>query len=214
MGGQQNNYAIMYFVNVKEAWMRKRQYILIPTTLVSIYSSIACENAIAESSAAAFVKAQVAVENNGKTGVSESKKRKSASRDIIKQSVKIAEKSEEISVTGTRIRKSTGGGNPLTTVTAKQLSILSPESLPAGLAKIPLFQPIKSSDSASDGGYQPTGNYLDLWGLGPIRTLVLEDGHRVAPTYYTGTVDVNTLPQMLVKKVEIVTGGGVGGLRF
>ena len=116
-------------------------------------------------------------------------------------------KSEDVVVTGSRIRKNTGGGNPLTVVTAKQLSVLSPESLPAGLAKLPLFAPIKSSDSASDGGYQPTGNYMDLWGLGPIRTLILQDGHRVAPTYYTGTVDVNTLPQMLVKRVEVVTGG-------
>jgi len=114
---------------------------------------------------------------------------------------------DEIVVTGSRIRNTTGGPNPVTTVTDKQLSILSPESLPAGLAKLPVFQPIKSSDSASDGGYQPTGNYLDLWGLGPIRTLILEDGHRVPSTYYDGTVDINTLPQLLIKRVEVVTGG-------
>jgi outer membrane receptor protein involved in Fe transport len=118
-----------------------------------------------------------------------------------------ADKSAEIVVTGSRIRNGRGGPNPVTTVTDKQLSILSPESLPAGLAKLPMFQPIKSSDSASDGGYQPTGNYLDLWGLGPIRTLILEDGHRVPSTYYNGTVDTNTLPQLLVKRVEVVTGG-------
>lgn len=67
--------------------------------------------------------------------------------------------------------------------------------------------PVKRSDSASDGGYQPTGNYLDLWGLGPIRALVLEDGHRVPSTYFDGTVDIDTLPQLLVKRVEAVTGG-------
>lgn len=112
----------------------------------------------------------------------------------------------DIVVTGSRIKNSTGP-NPVTSITNAQLTTLSPESVPAGLAKLPIFQPVKSSNSASDGGYQPTGNYLDLWGLGPIRTLVLEDGHRVAPTYYDGTVDVNTLPQLLVQRVEVVTGG-------
>jgi hypothetical protein len=43
-------------------------------------------------------------------------------------------------------------------------------------------------------------------GLGPIRTLVLEDGHRVPPTYYDGTTDINTLPQLLVKRVEVAGG--------
>jgi len=115
--------------------------------------------------------------------------------------------SADIVVTGSRISNARGGPNPVTTISASQLSTLSPESLPAGLAKLPIFQAKKSSNSASDGGYQPTGNYLDLWGLGPIRTLVLLDGHRVAPTYYDGTVDINTLPQLLVKQVEVVTGG-------
>lgn len=114
---------------------------------------------------------------------------------------------DDIVVTGTRIKGASGGPSPVRRVSSQELADLSPESLPAGLAKIPVFSPIKSSDSASDGGYQPTGNYLDLWGLGPIRTLVLEDGHRVPPTYYDGTTDINTLPQLLVKRVEVVTGG-------
>ncbi len=114
---------------------------------------------------------------------------------------------EQVVVTGTRISKTAAGPNPITSLTSDELGKLSVESLPAALAKLPQFQPIKSSDSASDGGYQPTGNYLDLLGLGPIRTLVLEDGHRVPQTYYDGTVDINTLPQMLVKRVEVVTGG-------
>lgn len=114
---------------------------------------------------------------------------------------------EQVVVTGSRINNGTGGPNPVTVASADQLATLSPESLPAGLAKLPVFQPVKSSDSASDGGYQPTGNYLDLWGLGPSRTLVLEDGHRVPSTYYDGTVDINTLPQLLIQRVEVVTGG-------
>lgn len=118
-----------------------------------------------------------------------------------------AAKGEDIVVTGSRIKSRSGGPSPVTRLSNADLADLSPQSLPAGLAKMPVFQPVKSSDSASDGGYQPTGNYLDLWGLGPIRTLVLEDGHRVPSTYYDGNVDINTLPQLLVKRVEVVTGG-------
>ncbi len=112
----------------------------------------------------------------------------------------------EIVVTSSRIRGAMGP-NPVTSISNSQLTTLSPQSVPAGLAKLPIFQPVKSSGSASDGGYQPTGNYLDLWGLGPIRTLVLLNGHRGGPTYYDGTVDINTLPQLLVRRVEVVTGG-------
>jgi outer membrane receptor protein involved in Fe transport len=113
---------------------------------------------------------------------------------------------QDIVVTGSHIRTKSGP-NPVNRASSEQLAALSPQSLPAGLAKLPVFQPVKSSDSASDGGYQPTGNYLDLWGLGPIRTLVLLDGHRVPSTYYDGNVDINTLPQLLVQRVEVVTGG-------
>lgn len=113
----------------------------------------------------------------------------------------------DIVVTGSRIASHKGGPNPVTVVSSDRLAELSRESLPAGLAKLPIFQPVKSTNSASDGGYQPTGNYLDLWGLSPIRTLVLVDGRRLSPTYVEGTTDINTLPQMLVQRVEVVTGG-------
>ena len=53
----------------------------------------------------------------------------------------------------------------------------------------------------------PNGNFFDLRGLGPNRTLILEDGRRVPATFFDGTVDTNILPQMLVQRVEVVTGG-------
>ena len=39
------------------------------------------------------------------------------------------------------------------------------------------------------------------------RTLVLIDGRRSVGSTITGVVDINTIPQALVKNVEIVTGG-------
>ena len=111
-------------------------------------------------------------------------------------------------VTGSRIANGVAQApTPVTALSNEQLAALSAQSIPAGLAKLPVFAPVRGSDSASDGGYQATGNYLDIYGLGPIRTLVLMDGHRVTSTYFDSTVDVNTLPQMLIQRVEVVTGG-------
>ena len=43
--------------------------------------------------------------------------------------------------------------------------------------------------------------------LGAARTLVLFDGQRSVASTTTGTVDVNTFPQALIERVEVVTGG-------
>jgi outer membrane receptor protein involved in Fe transport len=115
---------------------------------------------------------------------------------------------EQIVVTGSRIANSfPQTPTPGASLSSDQLTSLSPQSIPAGLAKLPVFAPVRGSDSASDGGYQATGNYLDIYGLGAIRTLVLMDSHRVTSTYFDGTVDINTLPQMLIQRVEVVTSG-------
>src|SRR3569833_2094350 len=114
---------------------------------------------------------------------------------------------EQDVVTGSRIASETHVPTPGAALDSDQLAALSPQSIPAGLAKLPVFAPLRGSDSVSDGGYQATGYYLDIYGLGPIRTLVLSDGHRVTSTYFDGTVDINSLPQMLVQRVEIVTSG-------
>jgi iron complex outermembrane receptor protein len=48
---------------------------------------------------------------------------------------------------------------------------------------------------------------LSLRGLGPIRTLTLLDGQRVVGANVTGVTDVSQFPQLLVKRVDVVTGG-------
>ncbi|MEO5492912.1 MAG: TonB-dependent receptor [Sphingomonas sp.] len=50
-------------------------------------------------------------------------------------------------------------------------------------------------------------NALNLRNLGEIRTLVLIDGRRSVGSTITGLVDVNTIPQSLIQRVEVVTGG-------
>lgn len=60
----------------------------------------------------------------------------------------------------------------------------------------------------TNGG--PGANTLSLRGLGPTRTLVLLDGHRVAPAGSRGSVgsaDLNVLPTAMVDRVEILRDG-------
>ena len=119
---------------------------------------------------------------------------------------------ESVIVTGSRIaRADEFAPPPVTTITADVLSRTTPSSLPNALNKLPFFAPAQTSISASSAangkGSRPPGNFMDLRGLGPIRTLILEDGHRMPATWFDGTIDVNTFPQLLMQRVDVVAGG-------
>ena len=50
-------------------------------------------------------------------------------------------------------------------------------------------------------------NSINLRGIGDVRTLTLLDGRRVGGMVNTGAVDVSSLPQQLISRVDVVTGG-------
>ena len=50
-------------------------------------------------------------------------------------------------------------------------------------------------------------NAVNLRGLGAARTLVLLNGQRSVGSTFSGLVDINTFPQDLIERVEVVTGG-------
>ncbi|HEY4078775.1 MAG TPA: TonB-dependent receptor [Rhizomicrobium sp.] len=119
---------------------------------------------------------------------------------------------ESVTVTGSRIV--TNGNNsptPLTVVSTEQLQATTPSNIPDGLNKLPVFNSTQTPNQAASGangrGANMPGNFLNLRNLGTIRTLVLEDGRRVPGTFYDTTVDTDMLPQMLIQRVEVVTGG-------
>jgi outer membrane receptor protein involved in Fe transport len=115
---------------------------------------------------------------------------------------------EDIVVTGSRI---TSNGNalptPVTVVSRDALLRTSPSSVSDALKKLPAFALSRGTAIQGDATDNATGNYLNLRGFGIQRNLILLDGHRVAPTSYTGAVDANILPQMLMQRVDVVTGG-------
>jgi iron complex outermembrane receptor protein len=124
------------------------------------------------------------------------------------QDADAAEDAGDIVVTGTRI--TANGDNqptPVTVANAEALLKTSPSNIPDGLNKLPIFALSRGTANLNNNTDNFTGNYLNVRGLGINRNLILLDGNRMAPTSYTGAVDTNVLPQMLVQRVEVVTGG-------
>lgn len=116
----------------------------------------------------------------------------------------------EMVVTGTRIvRDGYTAPTPVTVAAVEDLQASTPSSLADGLNKLPQFtnsvsprgNPNLNANSAEHG------NLLNLRGVGPTRVLILFDGLRVPPTTFKGAVDINTLPQLLVERVDVVTAG-------
>ena len=118
---------------------------------------------------------------------------------------------ESVVVTGSRIRNASEPSTPVVSLPADQLLATTAEGIPEALNKMPLFAAGSTPNNATTGangrGNNAPGYFLNLRNLGAIRTLVLLDGHRVPGTFYDTTVDIDMIPQMLVSRVEVATGG-------
>lgn len=114
---------------------------------------------------------------------------------------------EEIVVTGSRLRRDRDfvAISPVQTVGADQIQATGNLTLEQTLNQYPQLKPDQTSTTAQSN---PTGVLTaDLRGLGAVRTLVLVDGRRYIPADVTGLADLATIPDALVERVEIVTGG-------
>ena len=115
---------------------------------------------------------------------------------------------EKVTVTGSRVISDISlSPTPLTVVTAEQLSATTPTDIPDALNKLPDFIGGSTPRSQNNQSVNNSGNTLNLRALGASRTLILLDGKRVAPSNQNGTTDVDILPQMLMSRVDVVTGG-------
>jgi outer membrane receptor protein involved in Fe transport len=116
---------------------------------------------------------------------------------------------ESVVVTGSRVISDIANSpTPLTVVSTQQLLTTTPTNIADGLNKLPVFQNSGSNRSLSSGGGNNSGDFLNLRNFGPQRTLVLLDGMRLPAANQGGSVDVSTLPQTLMSRVDVVTGGG------
>ncbi len=118
---------------------------------------------------------------------------------------------EEINVTGSRIRQTSGFTTPVpvTTMTPVELFDMAPgSSVAEQLDALPQFFGNTSIENVSTGTVSISGSTsLDLRNLSGNRTLVLFDGYRVVPSSKEGTTNVDFFPTALVRSVDVVTGG-------
>lgn len=119
---------------------------------------------------------------------------------------------EEVTVTASRIeREGFQAPTPTTVLGAEQIALSAPTNIADVVNQLPALamglNPRQANASVSAGGGLSGFNALNLRNLQPQRTLVLLDSRRIATSTASGFVNVNTIPQDLVERVEVVTGG-------
>src|SRR6185437_8585400 len=115
---------------------------------------------------------------------------------------------EEVTVTGSRLRD-TGMNTPtpVTVVTAEQLDLVAPGNVVEAFKQLPQFLGNVDATQNNGIGTDAGQSILNMRNLGGNRTLILLDGRRMVPSTYNGTIDVSVMPQSLLKRTEVVTGG-------
>ncbi len=120
------------------------------------------------------------------------------------------EVAQDIIVTGSRVaRAGYTAPTPVTMLQTESLANKAPGALSDALNQLPVFTGSisNSQDRNSNAGRVRTGNYLNLRSLGPQRVLVLQDGLRLPPTGNAGGTDANMILQLLIERIDVVTGG-------
>jgi outer membrane receptor protein involved in Fe transport len=117
---------------------------------------------------------------------------------------------DEVVVTGSRVGRSNyTAPTPVTTIGPQEMSAEAPSNIADFARSFPTLQGGSSASTRSNFVSDGRGGIssMDLRSLGAPRTLVLLDGLRSPPADSVGDVDVNTFPQSLIERIEIVTGG-------
>jgi outer membrane receptor protein involved in Fe transport len=117
-----------------------------------------------------------------------------------------SETDETIVVTGSRLaRPDLEATSPITIVGAETIQAQGAVTLETSLNQLPQLTPDSTSSTNQSGGSGILS--VDLRSLGAVRTLVLVDGRRYIPGDVTGLTDLALVPDLLVERVEIITGG-------
>lgn len=120
---------------------------------------------------------------------------------------------QEVVIAGTHIRGAPSQSTPLIVLTSQQLAQSGYSSLEEFMASLPQNLGAVGSGATSLGANVIAGNEgfgagVDLRGLGPDSTLVLVNGHRLAPAGVNGAfADISVLPISAIERVEVLTSG-------
>ncbi|HWK75483.1 MAG TPA: TonB-dependent receptor [Povalibacter sp.] len=126
------------------------------------------------------------------------------------ESARGSEELTTVTVTGSRIvRDGYEAPTPVSVLGAEQLEAMAVTNIADAVNRLPALAgsltPRNNSSQVSGG---TAGiNLLNLRALGATRTLVLLDGKRIVGSTLSGGVDVNGIPNELISRVDVVTGG-------
>jgi iron complex outermembrane recepter protein len=119
---------------------------------------------------------------------------------------------EEITVTGTHIHGTTNSPSPVLVFTRDDIDAAGVNTIQDFLQSLPQnfggTSPNTLGAIAGNSNNGVNGSAPNLRGLGANATLVLINGHRVAPGNQDGSfVDISMIPLTAVERIEIVTDG-------
>ena len=117
---------------------------------------------------------------------------------------------EQVVVSSTRLQAAGfDAPTPTTVISAADLEAQAKPNVFDSLKDLPALQ--GSTGASSQAGSTSSGliglSAIGMRGLSPLRTLTLVDGQRVVAANLNGVVDVSMVPQMLIQRVDVVTGG-------
>ena len=118
----------------------------------------------------------------------------------------LTEAATPIVVTGSRIvRPNQESNSPIVAVTGEETVKNADVTLDTYLNTLPQVNPAGTTTSNNPGNGGQSN--INLRGLGSNRNIVLIDGRRPMVSASDQTVDLNTIPQGLIERIEVVTGG-------
>ena len=121
-----------------------------------------------------------------------------------------AQEAESVTVSASRIiRDGFNAPTPTTVLAVEDIQAQAQENIVASVSQLPSLlgsQSVNTGTGGTGGGTNGLSTFA-MRGLGTIRTLTLMDGQRIVPSNVTGVSDVSELPQLLIQRVDVVTGG-------
>ncbi len=117
---------------------------------------------------------------------------------------------EVVVITGSRIQSTSySAPTPTTIIGTEQIEKNAQPNIFNTIAQLPSLQGSSGTtvNTFSTSSGQQGLSSFSLRGLGTIRTLTLLDGQRVVGANVTGVPDISLFPQLLVERVDVVTGG-------
>jgi iron complex outermembrane receptor protein len=119
---------------------------------------------------------------------------------------------EEITVTGSRIRRTTDFDtpNPTTVIDDSYLRHLGIINVGDAVAQLPSDVSNDTPTTTGNANFFAGSTIANLRGLNPFfgsRTLTLVDNRRFVPTNQGDGVDLNFIPSVLIDRIDVITGG-------